>query len=241
MSYYHFLTLISVTIFSLVHLFAKKLHSMNRVVHGNFLSIAGGVPLAYVFVDLLPKLCQRNIIISNAFHSFFPYLEKHAYFVALLGFLLFFAIAKSPSFISHKQSFWLSFTTYALFNFLIGYAIVDKDNPEVQPLILFTIAMALLYFINDYTLTTKFPQEYPLLRKWILILCLFFGWITGILFVLSPTGIAIVSAFIGGGVIMNVTKHEIPKDNPHSLEAFLIASIGYAVLLLAIGGKSVII
>jgi hypothetical protein len=71
--------------------------------------------------------------------------------------------------------------------------------------------------------------------KWILILSLFAGWLTGSWFELSASGVALVTAFIGGGVIMNVTRHELPSENPNSLSAFLVAAGVYSFILLSVG------
>jgi len=234
---YDLCALFSVVVFSLVHLFASKLQRLDRITHGRFLSAGGGVAISYVFIDLLPKLAKSDLVVRQALASVFPfsYFERHVYIMALLGFLLFFAVGQSRSLLHGKARFWLTIASYALFNFLVGYAVVDKDNPEVQPLLLFTIAIGLHYFTNDFSLSEDHGKVYSKLGKWLLIASLFLGWLAGSLFTLSETAIALVSAFIGGGVIMNVTRHELPKENPHSLASFLLFAFLYTCLLLTIG------
>lgn len=234
---YSVTTLLSVIVFSLVHLFASKLQRLDKVTHGRFLSAGGGVAIAYVFIDLLPKLAKSDLIVRQALAQVFPfaYFERHVYIMALLGFLLFFAVGQSHYLLKKKAQFCLTISSYAFFNFLIGYAIVDKNNPEVQPLLLFTIAIGLHYFTNDFSLSEDHGKMYSKQGKWLLIASLFLGWLAGSLFTLSGMAIALVSAFIGGGVIMNVTRHELPKENPHSLGSFLLFSILYSILLLAVG------
>lgn len=133
--------------------------------------------------------------------------------------------------------FWLSLLSYSLFNFLVGYAVMDQNDVEVQPLALFTIAIALHYFVNDFSLTQEHGDMYDRVGRWLLIACLFLGWFTGLWIKLPEAAVALISAFIGGGVIMNVTRHELPQNNPHSLGAFLIASIAYTFILLTIGTR----
>jgi hypothetical protein len=232
---YSVLSLISVTIFALVHLWAQKTNALNRISRGKFLSAGGGVAIAYVFIDILPKLSKSDYTVTQALAGVFPYFERHVYIMALLGFLLFFTVDRVQKSSLKKRSFWLSFASYSLFNFLVGYAVVDKENPEVRPLILFTIAIALHYFTNDFALTQEHKKEYQRMGKWLLIGSLFLGWIVGFTYTLSPTAIALVSAFIGGGVIMNVTRHELPSDNPNSLNAFLFCAAMYTIILLFIG------
>lgn len=232
---YPALSLIAICLFSLVHLLAEKTRQVETITHGRFLSFGGGVAIAYVFVDLLPKLCKNNLVVQKAFSGIIPYAERHVYVVALAGFLLFFFINKTHSLKLRNHTFWLSMSSYALFNFLVGYAVVDKDNPEVQPLALFTFAMALHYFTNDYTLCKMHGHAYEQKGRWFLIASLFLGWILGTLFELSETAIALLSAFIGGGMIMNVIGHELPSENPNSLGSFLASAAIYTFILLSIG------
>jgi len=235
MTPYHVCTLVSVIIFALVHLWADKTRKLNAITHSRFLSAGGGVAIAYVFVDLLPKLAKSDLIVRAALSGMFPYFERHVYVMALVGFLLFFVVGRSPTLLKEKGSFWLSLGSYALFNFLVGYAVVDKDNPEVRPLALFTFAMALHYFSNDFSLTEVHGNEYRRFGKWLLIASLFLGWLIGLWIMLSQTAVALVSAFIAGGVIMNVTRHELPEENPNSLGSFLLAALVYTIILLTIG------
>lgn len=231
-----FQSLIAIIIFSLVHLFANKANLLNFTAHSRFLSLGSGVAISYIFVDLLPKLSKNDSVVRGALGPIFPYFERHVYVMALLGFLLFFIVDRSQKLLE-KQSvyFLLSLSSYAFLNFLVGYAVVDKNNPEVKPLVLFTFAMTLHYFMNDYSLREAHGEQYDRFGKWILIASLCLGWMTGSYFQLSATAIALVSAFIGGGVIMNVTRHELPSDNPHSLGAFLLATGVYTLVLLSIG------
>lgn len=232
---YEVIALLCVSVLALVHLLAPLTSRLEQLKHGRFLSVGGGVAIAYVFIDLLPKLCQHDAVLHAALTLIFPYFEHHVYVLALLGFLLFFAVDRLQSVWSAERMFKFSISSYVLFNFLVGYAITDQNNPEIRPLFLFTFAMALHYFVNDYTLDNHYPLEYTRYGRWLIITSLYIGWLVGTYFVLSKAAIAVVSAFIAGGVIMNVTRHELPKDNPHSLGAFLWAAGFYTVILLTIG------
>lgn len=231
---YTILTFLCVCVFALVHLWANKTRNFSLLSHSRLLSTGSGVAIAYVFIDLLPKLSESEATVKKSMESIFPYFEHHVYIMALLGFLLFFIVDRSKTIIQNQSAyFWLSLSSYALFNFLVGYAVVDRNNPEVQPLFLFSFALSLHYFMNDYSLTEAHGFAYQHFGRWILIACLFLGWITGLYFVLSETAVALVSAFIGGGVIMNVTRHELPEENPNSLGAFLAAAAIYSIVLLS--------
>lgn len=233
---YPFHSFAAIVIFACVHLFANRARLLNFKLQSQFLSTGSGVALAYIFIDLLPKLSKNETAVKVPLKELFPFIEHHVYVMALSGFLLFFIVDRSQSLLRNQSAyFYLSLGSYAFLNFLIGYAVVDKDNPEVQPLLLFTFAIALHYFMNDYSLTEAHGLQYDRFAKWLLISCLFLGWLAGAWIQLSETAVALISAFIGGGVIMNVTRHELPEDKPHSLTAFLLAALIYTFILLAIG------
>ncbi len=232
---YPLLALISVAIFSLVHMYAEKIRTLEMLSQRRFLSLGGGIAIAYVFIDLLPKLGESNQWVERIFSGFFPYVERHVFVTALLGFLLFFCIDRVPSGWLMKEKFTLALCSYALFNFFVGYAVVNKNNPDVQPLLLFTIAMALHYFTNDYSLCESHGEAYRKTGRWVLIASLVLGWVVGLAIHLSETAVALVGAFIGGGVIMNVTRHELPAGKENSVGTFVVSAAAYTAILLAIG------
>lgn len=230
MTIYHVYSLISITIFTLIHLFGNRWLSSQQAIPNRYIySIGGGVAIAYVFIDLLPKLCSSDALVRMALHPYIPYIEKHVYITALMGFILFYLVDRSQFTLTSAQ---LSINSYALFNFLIGYAIADPFNPEVRPLVLFTIALGLHLFVNDHSISEKLGDYYQSKQRWILALSLYLGWFVGVVYELPTAAVALVSAFIGGGVIMNVTRHELPAENPNSTPVFILSTLLYALILL---------
>lgn len=225
------LAFIAVSIFALVHLFAEKMYKFDRPWHAKILSFGGGISIAYVFIDILPKLAKSDILVKTTL----PFLEEHVYILALAGFLLFYLVDQGEKCERKQDVKWLTLGLYTLFNLSVGYAVVDKDNPEVEPLLLFTIALALHYFVIDYHLTKAHGTFYREKGKWIVIGALYAGWLLGLIYTLPATAIALASAFIGGGVIMNVMRHELPAKTPHSVYTFLTGAILYTIILLVIG------
>lgn len=228
---YPLIAFLSILVFAGVHLWASRLSLIDTLLHGRFLSIGGGIAIAYVFVDLLPKLCAADRVVHEA--GFFPYIERHVYVLALCGFLLFFLVDRSKALPSRDFPFYLTLASYALFNFLVGYAVTYQDDPDIQPLALFTFAMALHYFTNDYTLDKEHSSQYTKYGRWVLICSLFLGWAVGCVVTISPAAIAMVNAFIAGGVIMNVIRHELPVNTPHSTGSFLFGAALYTAIILA--------
>lgn len=223
-------SLIAIVFLSAVHLWAVK--DSIDIWRKKLFSLASGISVAYVFIDLLPKL-SRGQSIWTRYNPNFPFLEKHVYFFALLGVLFFFGIERVE--LKNKaKSFWVSALAYITFNILIGYALSNPSDPEIQPFILFTIAIALHQWVRDHILCLKDKKIFKKKLRYILVLALFIGWGLGFLVDISPAAIALIVAFIGGGMMINVFHYEVPSKSAHYLP-FVFGSLVYAVLLLFLG------
>ena len=51
---------------------------------------------------------------------------------------------------------------------------------------------------------------------------------------ISGVAIAVLTAFLGGGVILNVLKEEVPSERQSRFWAFALGMAGYATLLLTL-------
>ena len=76
---------IAVSGLALVHIFVGKLRFLHGIRRSRWLSIAGGVSVAYVFVRILPELSEAQETIRRAAGGGLAFLEHHVYLVALLG------------------------------------------------------------------------------------------------------------------------------------------------------------
>lgn len=239
-SNYNIPALLSIAILCLIHLFANRAYLLGWLWHGRFLSLAGGISFAYVFVSLLPELAEGQVSLEKAFKGFFPYLERHVYVIALFGFLFFYGMQSLPSVKDDRWfnfNFWFSIGGYVLFNLLIGSAISDANNPDVRPLYLFTFVMGLHYFVNDHNLREKHKEEYEKKGRFILTLALVLGGILGAELKIPDAIIALLVSFAAGGIMLNVMCYELPKKKQESFLYFSGGACLYAVLLLAIGDR----
>jgi hypothetical protein len=220
-----------------LHLFAFKMRSIDFISQGRLLSAAGGVSIAYVFIDLLPKFCQGAKTVDQVL-GVFPYLERHVYILALLGLLFTYTVQRATDNPDPERAyakFWIQICTYSLFNFMIGYSLSNENNPDIRPILLFAIAMGLHYLINDHNLYESNAELYDRGGRWVISFGLLFGWALGLLYDIPEAATALLLAFLSGGIMMNVFRHEIPTDNPRNYSSFIFGAITYAVILLSIG------
>ncbi len=226
--------LLALSILILIHLFGNQSRFLGWVWHGRFLSFASGVSFGYVFVDLLPALSASQPVLKQSFNGVVPYLDKHAYLIALCGMLFYYGL-QGPSKGSWDSKFWISMAGYSLFNFFVGASLADPLDPSIQPIWLFTIAIGLHYFVHDHNLSQDHPESYEMQARWVLVGALLLGWLTGYFFNIPETLIALVVAFVAGGLIMNAMRYELPAKEGDSYRYFILGALGYSILLIGLG------
>lgn len=239
----------------IVHLFSGKLRFLEGTPRSAWLSIAGGVSVAYVFVHLLPELANYEDTLRQAIAERLPALENHVYLVALLGLAVFYGIERSTA-SSHKAKtgqalrqvdkaadapdqtrhgvFWLSIGSFSLYNLLIGYLLLHREQTGLLSLTLFFIAMALHFVVNDFGLRERHKRDFTRIGRWVLVAAVILGWLIGLLTEVSKPLIAVLIAFLAGGVILNVLKEELPEERQSHFWAFAAGVIAYTALLLAL-------
>ncbi|MEG9298305.1 hypothetical protein V6B33_17715 [Mangrovibacillus sp. Mu-81] len=240
------LTFIYAVLLAVVHISGKHLKFLEVLPRSRFLSIAGGVSVAYVFVHILPELEEHQESLSES-SEMLTFLNHHAYLVALIGLLMFYGIEKMVS-TSRKENrmetgeneagtgaFWLHISTFFVYNGLIGYLLVHRDVEGWMNLLLYVIAMGLHFFVVDYGLRTHHRTIYNAVGRWILAGAIVFGWLIGAMTEIHDILLALLFAFLSGGIVLNVLKEEIPDEKESSFISFFSGTIGYVVLLLVVG------
>jgi len=160
------LSLLAVVALSIVHLFSNRLRFLDGSPRSIWLSIAGGISVAYVFVHLLPELAEGQETLAQALgeREGLAFLESHIYLVALLGLAVFYGLERLATSsrrrerqVSKKDStsegvFWLHISSFAVYNALIGYLFFHRLATGLENLLLFFVAMALHFVVNDHGL-----------------------------------------------------------------------------------------
>lgn len=232
---------------ALVHLYCSKLQFLDVIPRSRWLSMAGGVSVAYVFVHILPDLSERQETINRT--GALGFLEHHVYLLALLGLTVFYGLEKAVKVSQSKQSkekietydntteagvFWLHICSFAIYNALIGYLLLHSETSGLLSLFLFFIAMALHFVVNDYGLRKDHKRTYQRIGRWILAAAIIVGWVIGIATEISEPAIAVLFAFLAGSIIFNVLKEELPEERKSRFWAFAVGIVVYSVLLLAL-------
>lgn len=101
-------------------------------------------------------------------------------------------------------------------------------------MLLYFIAMGIHFVTNDKGLRATHKEDYDRCGRWLLAVSITIGWIIAAFTEVNILIISVLSAFIAGGVILNVMKEELPEERESSFPAFFSGMLGYAILLLSL-------
>ncbi|GIV97879.1 MAG: hypothetical protein KatS3mg057_2536 [Herpetosiphonaceae bacterium] len=233
-------------VLALVHVFAGKLRFLDVIPRSRWLSIAGGVSVAYVFMHIFPELSKAQRMVEEIGGLGIAWIEDRIYFAALAGLALFYGLERLAKQSRRKRRvgdkvemvsygvFWLHVVSFAIYNALIGYLLLHRPDRGVQGLLIFFFAMTLHVIVNDYGLRDHYTDAYKHSGRWILAAAVLIGAALGALMTINEAVLAFVFALVAGGVILNVLKEELPEERESSFWAFALGAVGYAAVLLVL-------
>ena len=235
-----------VVVLALIHLFADRLTFLTPIPRSRWLSFAGGVSVAYVFVHILPDLAEQQEALVETGIPGLDQLEDHVYLVALIGLSLFYGLERlvrgsqkdtgesdEPDPGVSRHVFWLHIASFSAYNVLIGYLLLHREESTEGSLLLFGVAMAFHFLVNDFGLTQDHRETYTRSARWILASAVVLGWLVGIAIELDAAVLAVLFSFLAGGIILNVLKEELPEERRSRFIPFALGVIVYAAVLLA--------
>lgn len=230
-------------LFAAIHLAGPRLRFLGSVPRSVWLSMAGGVSVAYVFVHLLPELAAHQArLASGAVVA--QAAQRSVYLLALLGLALFYGLerlARRSVRASRQRGeagasagvFRLHLASFALYNLLIGYLLLHREQTDGRGLAIYAAAMALHFVVNDQGLRQLHGAAYDRIGRWLLAAAPLIGWLLGTQLRVAPAALSALFALLAGGVLLNVLKEELPEDRDSRFWAFAAGAIGYTALLLA--------
>ena len=269
------LSLVALAVLVAVHLLADRLRFLDGTPRSRWLSAAGGISLAYVFLHLLPELAEGQALLAEEGLSL-AFVEFEVYGLALVGLLAFYGIERmvqegdgmgreeiagdaDPELRRGENTeahpaFWLHLATFAIYNLIIGYLLLHRGGHEEghaenahgaegaaeglsasggegAALLTFAVAMALHFLVTDYGLREDFRRGWMRKGRWVLSAAVVAGWALGALVTLPEIWVLCLIAFLGGGVILNVLKEELPEERQSRFVALLAGAGAYAALL----------
>lgn len=248
--------LVLTAVLALLHLLAPRIRRLLFSSEAATGSFAGGLAVAYVFLHLLPELAEGNEAIGEALSDVLeptPLLDLAIFTVALAGFTAFYGLERladtrgdAPrsgsrgSRQTHPTSgrasnggvYALHLGSFLVYNAVITYTMALRLRTGVDFALLFTVAMGLHFVLTDRGLEEHYPRRFDTGGRLALAGSLVVGWAVAAVFAPSSTlVVALLTALLGGSILLNVFKEEIPSDRESSFGWFLTGLTVYAALL----------
>jgi hypothetical protein len=129
----------------------------------------------------------------------------------------------------------LHLASFLVYNGLITYTMPLRLRTGVLFAVLFTVAMGLHFVLTDRGLAEHYPRQFGSGGRAALAAALLGGWALAAL--VAPTSallVAVLTALLGGSILLNVFKEEVPSNRRSSFAWFLTGLTLYAGLLAAV-------
>lgn len=227
-----------------VHLLAHHLRALDGTPRSRWLSAAGGASVAYVFLHLLPEIAHAREDLSEL-----GLLEEElAWMLALTGLVAFYALEalvrrkrRDAGTAMHHEgaaatgAFWLHLGSFAAYNVITGYLLTHGEDRHAGTLGLYALALGLHFLVVDYGLREDQLATWRRLGRWVVTGALFSGLVLGLVTAPPDALVFGLVAFLGGGIVLNVLKEELPEERGSRIAPFVTGAGAYAALLLASG------
>jgi len=229
------------------HIFVNKLR-LTGLPRSKWLSLAGGISVTYIFLQAFPELQEFQIKFNEeSLLNLRKFEDLEIYLVGLLGLTFFYGLENktSKSQDSNRMPiegepeknigmFWIHISSFAVYNFIIGYLLLNREEISIIPMLTYAIAMSFHLIVTDHSLESHFSAAYRNKGRWILVTALISGWLLSLFITIPKIYVGLIFSFIAGGIIMNVMKEELPRERESNLGAFIVGVIFYSAVLILV-------
>lgn len=233
-----------------VHIYASRLRSLSSIPRSRWLSFAGGTAVAYVFLHIFPELKQAHDAVSDRWQIGF-FREHLIYLASLAGIVTFYGLERIVNTAQMEQVafgvggervkasagvFWLHMASFSLYNALVGYLLVHREQESFINLLLFAVSLGFHFLVNDFSFHEQHRRLYHDKGRWLLAGSIVCGWILAQIWSASDAATSLLFAFLAGGIVLNVLKEELPESRKSRFMPFAIGALSYSILILIAGG-----
>jgi hypothetical protein len=236
----------SVLVFALVFLFGDRIHPLRAFFpdRRGLVSFAAGMSAAYVFVHMMPELQEaRELLLESMSESIpRPYEGISIYFLALIGFLCFYGLHALRSHAAgdgererDAGSETMHIAGMATYAGLMSYLLVRSTDGLVATTVLYTIAFGAHFLALRHSLLEESGESFQRTGRWVMAASCVVGWLVGVVLPLPAYLLALLIAFISGGVIMTSAVTELAEGKDGRFLPFMAGSLIYGLLLVPLG------
>jgi len=230
-------------LFASAFLVGGRVHPMRQWVdRRSAVSFGGGMTAAYVFVHVMPELHGVRQAFAESMSAPLRYEGMAIYFLALLGFLAFYGLDHLRAHLSdvpeaHDEgtAFRAHVGGFAAYVALMAYLLVHNLEDTAESVMLYAVAIAVHFLAMDHSLRQEHGAAYQRLGRFVLAAACVLGWVVGLLIALPHAVLALLVAFISGGIIVNSLIMELPSEKDGRFLPFMAGGLAYGLILLPLG------
>jgi hypothetical protein len=231
-------------LFAATFLAGDRVHPLRGLIHDrrSIISFGAGMSAAYVFVHVMPELHGVRQVFSESVSMPLHYEGMGIYFLALVGFLVFYGLdhlrERCREIDGEGQvgtAFKLHVGGFAAYVGLMAYLLVHNLEETSVSTVLYAVAIAFHFLAVDHSLRAEHGAAYERIGRFVLAGMAVLGWGLGLLIAMPNSVLALMTAFISGAVIMNSAIMELPSEKDGRFLPFMIGGIVYGVILLPLG------
>jgi len=155
------------------------------------------------------------------------------YVIALLGLLTYYLSNRLnvPHDGKHHMTLAIHVALFALYNFIVGDLLANVPREGYFPIVLVGTVLALHMLGINHQLRAMYQQRFDMWIRWILALSVLVGWTAGVSFRMETSTLAVLSAFLAGGIIINVMTKELPQRGKGHTRFFIGGVVLFAVMI----------
>lgn len=235
------LTALLAVLLAAIHLVSGRVRSVIHFRRPTWKSVSGGIAVSYVFLQILPELAAHQETITAEVGLKPDLAESFVFMMALTGMTVFYGMERlltskrfSEELATGAPVFWVRVGAFSLYNMLVGYLLVHREEPGLAELLLYFFAMATHFLAFDLNLSGGHQRQYHRIARWILAAALLAGWATAVFTDLTQLPVSVLFAFLAGGIVLNVLKEELPGEKQGRFLPFLAGVVGYSLLLVVL-------
>ncbi|MFB6131501.1 MAG: hypothetical protein ABEJ28_11860 [Salinigranum sp.] len=223
--------------FAAVHLAVGRWEFARAERRRQFLSAGGGASVAYVFVLILPEVSEAATVVGEI-RGDVLLAEQLVFLVALVGFVVFYGIEvlvtqrRDEDVEESKFVYRAHLLSFAIYSGLIGYLLFHQEVAGLSNLFFYAVAMALHFAVTDYGLHRHYGASFDTGGRWVLASGTVFGAAVGFLTGIDVYALALLFAFVSGGIVFNVIKEELPALTESRFVSFVVGAVVFAALVL---------
>jgi hypothetical protein len=231
-------------VFAATFLFGGRVHPFRSLIRDrrSILSFGAGMSAAYVFVHVMPELHDARHAFVESVSVTLRYEGMAIYFIALLGFLLFYGLEHQGNRLHGSgaegavgPAFKLDITGFAAYVWLMAYLLVNHFGSSPFSIGLYALALTFHFLSLDHALRHEHGDAYERIGRHVLAGMALLGWSVGLLLALPGHTLALLLAFISGAIIMNSLIMELPAGKDGRFWPFMTGGLLYGLILLPLG------